>query len=462
MIQKVQKAENYEIIEDLLPQIEKFVETRESYIKALEKTIDLLKKELEFKGQVTTDMKDSIDEILLIQRLSTKISTALSHEEIVSELIDLTRQIIPVIESRVYILNEETKNLDKLPGPSNCESDGSADYLDDVVNSYLEDGIIDYVLREKRTIVLPDLNSPISELDEKNYVLVPLVLRNTGIGVYLIHTDKKQKDFTNQILLLLSILANQTAVAVENSRNYQALLKANEQLKITQAQMVQAAKLAAVGELAGGIAHEINNPLQILLGHLQLIQLGKDLPKRIEIVREQVERIAQITRRLLNFSRKVPEDFKIEPVNINLAIQEILTLINYQFNYSDIELIIRLRPDLPDIRGNKIYLQQVFLNIMINAKDAMPNGGKLLIETDRDNGNVIINFTDTGVGIPRENLERIFDAFFTTKGSKGTGLGLSISRWIIKKHHGEIKVKSEVGKGSTFTIILPINGTGSR
>ncbi|CUU08432.1 His Kinase A (phospho-acceptor) domain-containing protein [Candidatus Kryptobacter tengchongensis] len=449
-VQKNLPKAKLEIIEEILPQIEKFVEAREIYVKALERTIELLKREIDLRAKTTSDFKDSIDEILLIQRLSTKISTALNYEDIITELIELTRQVIPVIDCNVYIYEDEERRFKKL-------SDRGAEYLDMVMETYVEDGIIDYVLREKRSIVLPDINTTLDEFDEKNFVIVPLVLRNEGIGVYLIHTDKKHSDFTNQILLLLSILANQTAVAVENSKNYNALLKVNEELKVTQAQMIQAAKLAAVGELTGGIAHEINNPLQILLGHIQLMQLGRDLPKRIEIVKEQVEKIAQITRRLLNFSRKVPEDFKFEPVNVNFAIQEIITLVSYQFKYNDIELVLKLDPSLPTIYGNKVYLQQVFLNLMINAKDAMPEGGKLIIETLSENENVVIKFTDTGVGIPPELREKIFEAFFTTKGSKGTGLGLSISRWIVKKHSGEIKVESEVGKGSTFSIILPLN-----
>jgi two-component system NtrC family sensor kinase len=401
---------------------------------------------LNLKSKTTTDFKDSIDEIILIQRLATKISTSLNYEDIVTELIELTRQIIPVIDCNVYIYDDEKRKFTKL-------SSRGSEYLDEVMETYIEDGIIDYVLREKRSIVLPDINS----FEERNFIIVPLILRNEGIGVYLIHTSKKQMEFTNQILLLLSILANQTAVAVENSRNYNALLKTTEELKLTQAQMIQAAKLAAVGELAGGIAHEINNPLQILLGHIQLIQLGRDLPKRIEIVKEQVEKISQIVRRLLNFSRKVPEDFKLEPVNINFAIQEMTTFMSYQFKYNDIELILKLDPALPLVYGNKIYLQQVFLNLMINAKDAMPEGGKLVIETKLENGNVIIKFSDTGVGIPDDIKDKIFEPFFTTKGSKGTGLGLSISRWIIRKHNGEIKVESQQGKGSTFTITLPLN-----
>ena len=445
MMQKLNKK-NIEIVEEILPQIEKFIESRETYIKALEKTIELLKREIEFKSKTTTDFKDSIDEIILIQRLATKISTSLNYEDIVTELIELTRQIIPVIDCNVYIYDDEKRKFTKL-------SSRGSEYLDEVMETYIEDGIIDYVLREKRSIVLPDINS----FEERNFIIVPLILRNEGIGVYLIHTSKKQMEFTNQILLLLSILANQTAVAVENSRNYNALLKTTEELKLTQAQMIQAAKLAAVGELAGGIAHEINNPLQILLGHIQLIQLGRDLPKRIEIVKEQVEKISQIVRRLLNFSRKVPEDFKLEPVNINFAIQEMTTFMSYQFKYNDIELILKLDPALPLVYGNKIYLQQVFLNLMINAKDAMPEGGKLVIETKLENGNVIIKFSDTGVGIPDNIKDKIFEPFFTTKGSKGTGLGLSISRWIIRKHNGEIKVESQQGKGSTFTITLPLN-----
>jgi signal transduction histidine kinase len=445
MMQKLNKK-NIEIVEEILPQIEKFIESRETYIKALEKTIELLKREIEFKSKTTTDFKDSIDEIILIQRLATKISTSLNYEDIVTELIELTRQIIPVIDCNVYIYDDEKRKFTKL-------SSRGSEYLDEVMETYIEDGIIDYVLREKRSIVLPDINS----FEERNFIIVPLILRNEGIGVYLIHTSKKQMEFTNQILLLLSILANQTAVAVENSRNYNALLKTTEELKLTQAQMIQAAKLAAVGELAGGIAHEINNPLQILLGHIQLIQLGRDLPKRIEIVKEQVEKISQIVRRLLNFSRKVPEDFKLEPVNINFAIQEMTTFMSYQFKYNDIELILKLDPALPLVYGNKIYLQQVFLNLMINAKDAMPEGGKLVIETKLENGNVIIKFSDTGIGIPDDIKDKIFEPFFTTKGSKGTGLGLSISRWIIRKHNGEIKVESQQGKGSTFTITLPLN-----
>jgi hypothetical protein len=145
MMQKLNKK-NIEIVEEILPQIEKFIESRETYIKALEKTIELLKREIEFKSKTTTDFKDSIDEIILIQRLATKISTSLNYEDIVTELIELTRQIIPVIDCNVYIYDDEKRKFTKL-------SSRGSEYLDEVMETYIEDGIIDYVLREKRSIV---------------------------------------------------------------------------------------------------------------------------------------------------------------------------------------------------------------------------------------------------------------------------------------------------------------------
>jgi len=256
--------------------------------------------------------------------------------------------------------------------------------------------------------------------------------------------------------MILGILANQAAVAIENLRNIEKLQKATEELKKSQGQMLQTAKLASLGELAGGIAHEINNPLQILLGHLSLLSQGKDVEQRLEVVRNQVQRIAEITRRLVSFSRSVPEELEHELVNVNWAIKEMIALVDYQFKNRGIDFDLRLSESIPPLDFNKNYLQQGFLNLLINAKDAMPNGGRMLISTDYRDDKIIIYFSDTGAGIRKENVARIFEPFFTTKGpGKGTGLGLSITRGIIRKFGGEIKVDSVEGHGATFTIILP-------
>ena len=212
-------------------------------------------------------------------------------------------------------------------------------------------------------------------------MIVPLILRSQGIGIFIIHTEKPQQEFSNQDIQLLSVLANQAAVGVENWRTYQQLLKANEELKASQAQMVQAAKLAAIGELAAGIAHEIKNPLQVLMLHLELVQAGRPLPNWIEMFSKQLKRLSDITLRLMNFARNVSEEVATEPININKAIEDIVMMVQHEFEGNGINMELQLADDLPCVGGNANYLQQVFLNLLINARDAMPEGGTITVAT---------------------------------------------------------------------------------
>jgi len=235
--------------------------------------------------------------------------------------------------------------------------------------------------------------------------------------------------------------------------------------KQMEAQLIHTAKLAAVGELAGGVAHEINNPTGIILAKAKLLlsNFGDKLPPKViadlEKVEKHAERIATIARGLLTFSRQsVGERI---PVNINTIIAEALSLIEHRLSVENIRLKTHLRPGLPAIKGNPNELQQVIINIVNNAIDAMSGGGELTIITDlameregREYVTVVIG--DTGVGIPEAIRGKIFDPFFTTKDvGKGTGLGLSISHGIVKSHGGDILVESHVGRGTTFTVKLP-------
>jgi signal transduction histidine kinase len=431
------------------PQIEHFIESRENYIRALEKTIELLEKENKKQSKAQNDIIKSIDELISFQKMANIISTAHNPEKIINILSDLTKQVIPLNASNIFLLREQN-NLEAL------SNDPNITYLESIAKQQLEEGIIDWVLDEKKTIIIPDLENTLNNISEKNYIIVPIVLLNKNLGFYLIHTDKQHKKITEHDLQLLSILTNQAAIAIENHNINLQLIKTNEELKVSHAKMVQAAKLAAVGELSGGLAHEINNPLQILLGHVQLLQVDKDLPRRIEIIKEQIERISNITKRLVNFSRAVPEEFKSEPLNVVQALEEILSLVEFQLKESNVEIEKDFKFGIPSIVGNKIYLQQVFLNLILNSKDAMQDGGKLHILIDVKEPYIIIKFSDTGIGIPPQNLGKVFSPFFTTKDSKkGMGLGLSNCRWIILKHHGDIQVESEINKGTTFTITLP-------
>jgi len=243
------------------------------------------------------------------------------------------------------------------------------------------------------------------------------------------------------------------------------------ELKEAHDQLLQAGRMAAIGELAAGVAHELNNPLTGILGYaqytLEKMQKASDLNHKdvskfcqyLSYIEKEAQRCKSIVQGLLRFSR-APK-VTLEPLDVNFLLEETLILCGHQLEKRGVKVMKEFEPSLPRVMGNANQLQQVFTNIILNAYDAMPKGGSLTITTkieDRATSRRIrVEFIDTGCGIPSENMRRIFDPFFTTKEvGQGTGLGLAISYGIIKEHHGDITVKSEVGKGSSFTVYLPI------
>ncbi|MCX7973911.1 MAG: ATP-binding protein [Candidatus Aminicenantes bacterium] len=224
-----------------------------------------------------------------------------------------------------------------------------------------------------------------------------------------------------------------------------------------QQQLLTSEKLASIGLLSAGVAHEINTPLTGISSYVQLLQKKLTDTHYIQILEKieaQTERVARIVKNLLNFARH-PSDTAFRQVNLKESLQEIISLIDYKLKTMNIKLELNLQ-EIKPVLGQAERLQQVFINIILNALDAMPKGGKLKINLYQKNQEAVISIADTGMGIKKENLSRIFDPFFTTKGlGKGTGLGLSISYAIIKDHEGRIEVESEVGKGTTFYIYLP-------
>jgi signal transduction histidine kinase len=283
-----------------------------------------------------------------------------------------------------------------------------------------------------------------------------------------------------------------------------SLESANRQLKQAQEELIRTEKLASIGRFAAGVAHEVGNPLGAILGYTSILQRGgiereeeKDYLDRIQ---KEIERINRIVRELLDFSR--PSKFEIQEVNVNKVVENALSLLSYQKNFKNIQTQLNLQLNLPLIKGDESQLSQVFINIILNGIDAMPGGGTLGIQSEeylvedsfpirkyrpypprrrgdpmesdylhlrkadpisvlltkfsRGDRLVRIRISDTGVGIKKEDLERIFDPFFTTKSpDKGTGLGLSISLRIVESMGGEIRVESEIGKGSSFELYFP-------
>ncbi len=222
--------------------------------------------------------------------------------------------------------------------------------------------------------------------------------------------------------------------------------------------LVQADKLSSIGLLAAGVAHEVNTPLAVISTYAQMLakQVSGDdqKAKLLEKIAKQTFRASEIVNSLLNFSRTSPTDFA--EVDLNRAIRETASLVEHQFQKTGIGMNIELAEDLPAIRGNSGKLQQVFLNLFINARDAMGAGGTLNVRSWNVSGIAHIEVSDTGQGIPQEHLARIYDPFFTTKGpKKGTGLGLSITYGIVHEHEGVIEVDSTVGQGTLFRLEFP-------
>ncbi|NOZ60007.1 MAG: DUF3365 domain-containing protein [Euryarchaeota archaeon] len=230
-----------------------------------------------------------------------------------------------------------------------------------------------------------------------------------------------------------------------------------EELKNKEAQVIQSEKMATVGKLAAGIAHQINNPLANIILYSQIHReevKDEETRKVLEIIEEEASLASKVVQGLLDFSRQ--REFKNEVAQVNEIIKKMLNILKPQLQYKNIKLELDLDERLPEIKGDSSKLLDAFINIATNAIDAMKEGGKLTIRTYRSDGRVVVEIRDTGVGIPEEHLGKIFDPFFTTKEvGKGTGLGLYITYSIIEKHGGEIEVESEVGRGTTFRIYLP-------
>ena len=223
-------------------------------------------------------------------------------------------------------------------------------------------------------------------------------------------------------------------------------------------QMTQTEKLTSLGLLAAGVAHEVNTPLAVISNYIQMLakQMPEGDPRQgiIDKIVKQTFRASEIVNNLLNFSRTgAPE---ASDIDVNRVVEETLSLVSHPLKTSQIQVVKHLGEPLPPVRGSANKLQQVFLNLFLNARDAMPGGGMLEVRTAAHNGSVEIEVVDTGSGIPREHIHRIFDPFFTTKANgRGTGLGLSVTYGIIKEHSGKIDVRSTPGKGTSFHVEFP-------
>ncbi len=267
-------------------------------------------------------------------------------------------------------------------------------------------------------------------------------------------------------ILILSVLAILLLIMRITTSWVSRIKEADLRREATLHNIEHTNRMASIGRLAAGVAHEINNPLAIINEKAGLITdilgISGDLPhkdkllKQTETILKSVNRCSEITHRLLGFARHM--DVKNEPVAVDALIRDVLGFLEKEAAYRDIKVEMNVSDTLPTIHSDKGQLQQLFLNLINNAFDAMKKGGKLVISiASLPSQKVSITITDDGSGIPKEDLEKIFEPFFTTKKTKGTGLGLSITYGIVQKLRGTIEVESEIGRGTSFIVTLPEN-----
>ncbi len=263
--------------------------------------------------------------------------------------------------------------------------------------------------------------------------------------------DRDEGPFLKEERHLLEAVAKEVSIIIMHKEAEQLRERIQEQLR-------HADRLATVGQLAAGVAHELNEPLGHILGFAQLAQKCPGLPEQAQMDIGKVLSTSlyarEIVKKLLIFARQIPP--QKNKVNVNQIVEEVLSFLESQCSTNNVEVVCELSPDVPEVNADPSQLKQVFVNLIVNALQAMPNGGGLAISTLRDNRKVLISVSDTGTGMDRETLKNIFTPFFTTKPvGLGTGLGLPVVHGIIVSHQGALKIESKVGKGTTFTVELP-------
>ncbi len=414
---------------------------------------------LETGNQNVLELLDRMERLIQSQ---DKVEISFDVNQIWSHFLNDIKTLIDIDICALFLVDE--KSHDFILAEAAPEDKGSVCSRE--IDCQIECGMFAWVIQRRKPAVIP----PQVFKGGKTVIMLPLSTIKRTLGVVLILTNINANSITQENIKLLTLLSRQCSLVMENTLLYKNLKKEQESLMKAQAQALQAEKLASIGRLTSGASHEILNPLNIITGHIQLIKMDTSLSRRtgeyVDIIRDQSERIAGIVKSLSIFSHNFKSDTC--ELNINDLLERSIMLASCDFNFDRTNIIKNFADDLPGVIGSREDLAQVVLNILSNAGEAMPDGGALYVSTmlsagdggsAGESGFVEMRIEDTGCGISEGDLCRIFDPFFTTKDAVyGSGLGLSISYGIINDHGGAIKVKSTLGKGSVFSILLPVAG----
>jgi signal transduction histidine kinase/ActR/RegA family two-component response regulator len=407
-------------------------------------------------ARLYTETRRWAEEQAALNTIATASSSSLDLTKMLSHVLDAVRMLFEVDAAEVRLLGEEGSGLYVVARRSHEESAEGAPAAGDVADEAASRGEGE------------------DDSAGESAAAVPLRSKERLLGSLSI-VSRQAREFTSREISLMEAISYQLSLAIENARLYEQLKesearktslldeleKSLEELQRTQAKLIQSEKLAAVGQLTSGVAHELNNPLTAIIGYAQILEASSlPPPVRSDLARiiEQAQRSARIVENLLTFSRQQKPDRL--PVDVNQLLEDTLDLVEEQLSVGGISVERNLAPDIPLALADPYQLQQVWLNLIQNAHQAMRDthgGGRLRIQTSTTpEVRIRVEFSDTGPGIPSDALQKIFDPFFTTRPvGKGTGLGLSICYGIIQEHQGDIWVEANAEGGSTFFVELP-------
>jgi PAS domain S-box-containing protein len=407
------------------------------------------------KKKLEQELYQRNKELSALEAITDEINKTLDLNEVLKKIVDLAGGLVNARYTSILLVDEQGRFKT------------SAENFQGIRPLHLRarrSGVIEQILATGKPVVVDEvkgereINSALITVGIKSCLGVPIKLDDEILGVLFAYSDMP-KTFSARHVNLMDTFAGQAATAIQNARLYQDLKTQMKNLQDTQAQLTQAAKLAAIGRLAANMAHEINNPLTGILMASSVLdeQANKSDPRKQELqtITREALRARGIIRNLLDFARQ--SQAKVVEVDINELLQSSVSLLRHVMDMKGVEFVEHYSSEVLKVSVDRNQMMQVFYNLVTNALDAMPQGGKLTLATKAKEDYVLIEFTDTGVGISPKDMDRIFEPFFTTKlEAKGTGLGLSVSYNIVTAARGIIQVKSKPGKGSTFMVSLPI------
>jgi signal transduction histidine kinase len=395
--------------------------------------------------------------------VSHAVANSLELKTILATIAEQVRQVIQTDECTVFLYDEQ----EKLLKPKVCDADS---FREEIMNVRLQlgEGITGTVAQSGRGEIVNDAERdpraaqvPGTPQESSSLLCVPLLSREKVVGVITL-TRTSGASFDPGDLELATLFAGHCSTAIANARHYEETRAALVELRETQAQLVQSAKLNALGEMAGGVAHDFNNLLSAVLGRTQLLLQTVQEPevrRQLRVIEQAALDGAETVRRVQEFTR-VRSDGYFTTLSLNELLRDVAERTRPAWeagprrNGNTIEVEFDLAARQP-IAGSASEVRELFTSLMLNAVDALPWGGLIRISTADDAGQVVVRIRDSGIGMDEDTRQRAFDPFFSTKSERGTGLGLSVARGIVSRHRGTIAVESEPHLGAEFTVRFP-------